>query len=175
MKILFFLTISIICYRYITSKCHVEMARNRSICFNIELEEKERQKVEQDGVIYTPDACCYAWTNYYTVVNIGGREIRLPNNFTYCSPYEKSKIKETIKIIKAKYADDDEIVDFDMFIDCGDKQEGKEEEKEEGKEEEKEEGKEEEESHIQNDTNKGDIKNNLYIILNMCLLLILIL
>ena len=130
------------------------------------------------------------WTNYYTVVNLGGREIRLKNNYIYCGPYEKSKIEETIKTIKDSYKNSDEIVDFDIFIDCGDKQGEKEEEKEEeekeekkedkeeDKEKEKEEGKEEEEkdNHGNNEDkfNKGNINNNLYIILDMCLLLTLI-
>ena len=143
-----------------------------------------------NGAIYTPDSCCYAWTNYYTIANIGGREITLKNNYTYCGPYEKSKIEETIKTIKESYKNDDEIVGFDMFIDCGDKQEKeeekkeeeKEEDKEEDKEDEKEEGKEEvkeeeeKDNHDSNEdnSNKGDFNNNSYIILNICLLLILI-
>jgi len=155
------------------------MPRNRSLCFNIELEENEKREVETNGAIYMPDACCYAWTNYYTIVNIGGREIRFPNNYSYCEPYEKSKIEETIKTIKDYYKDDDEIIDFDMFIDCGDKQEEKQEgeEEKEGQEGEEEKEEQEEENHEkdQNNTNDGDIKNNFNIILNIFWVLILIL
>ena len=99
----FYFIISIFCFRYIASRCYVEMPRNRSICFNIKLEEYERKEKTMDGAVYTPDSCCYAWTNYYTVVNYGGREIRFKNNYTYCEPYEKSKIEETIKTVKDKY------------------------------------------------------------------------
>ena len=137
MKMVFHFIIYIICFRYISSKCRVESPRNRSIYFNIELEENERTEKEMNGAIYTPDSCCYAWTNYYTKVKLGEREIRFKNNFTYCEPYEKSKIEEIIKTIKDLYKDYD--VDFDMFIDCGDKQGEKEKNKEEDKENEKEE------------------------------------
>ena len=158
------------------------MPRNRSICFNIKLEEYERKEKTMDGAVYTPDSCCYAWTNYYTVVNYGGREIRFKNNYTYCEPYEKSKIEETIKTVKDKYKNYDENMDFDMFIDCGDKQGEKEGEKEREKEGEKKREKEGEKEEKEKDNqgsnedyyNKGNINNNLYIILNMCFLLILI-
>ncbi len=184
MKMVFHFIIYIICFRYISSKCRIESPRNRSIYFNIELEENERTEKEMNGAIYTPDSCCYAWTNYNTIAN---KWLHL----TYCGSYEKSKTEETIKTIKDSYKNYDEIVGFDMFIDCGDKQE-KEEEKEEDKEEdkeeedkeedEKEEGKEEvkekeeKDNHDSNEenSNKGDFNNNLYIILNICLLLILI-
>ena len=127
-----------------------------------------------NGSIYIPDSCCYAWTNYYTVVNLGGKEIRLKNNYTYCGPYEKSKIEETIKTVKDKYKNYDENMDFDIFIDCGDKQGEKEGEKEREKEGEKEEKEKDNQGRNEDNYNKGDINNNLYIILNACFLLILI-
>ena len=154
-KKLFFYLAIIAKFGYIFSRCMVEYPKNRSACFNITLEESERQ-TNSEG--YTPDACCYAWTNYYTVFNINGRTYRLTNNCSYCGKFEKARIKEYIKKTKDKYINYTEMVDFDMFIDCGDNEEQKDGEK---KEKEYNDEKEyDEEEYNEEEENKDDHKES---------------
>ena len=121
-KKIFIFLLFIILFEYAFPKCHVENAKTRKECFNITLEENEKteKKAYPSDVLYTPDACCYAWTNYYSKDDIYHR---FKNNYTYCQPYEKAKINIIINAIKAYYENIDEIRDFDMFIDCGDNDE----------------------------------------------------
>ena len=151
-KVIFYLAI-IAKFGYIFSRCIVKYPNNRSVCFNITLEESERQT---NSECYTPDTCCYAWTNYYTVFNINGRTYRLTNNCSYCGKFEKARIKEYIKKTKDELINETDIVDFDMFIDCGDNEDQKDGEK---KEEEYNDEKEyDEEEYNEEEENKDDYK-----------------